>query len=227
MSAWGLGGVVWVWALVQERKGWRPGPGIVRQCWVSGRHCRVPGETGDLGVGMEIQCQFHPAGIPVPQVFQECGVPPKAMARAHRALAPIEEVGRLWTPAAGAEEEQPTTAAGNSLPRMVSWGCWVGGWARVWVLGGWVEPHLLSLCTPRCGSSASGWTEPGASGPGCPWRCAGTPAWHWTSRRKRRPAGPEPGGAGESQRGRGGGQVGGLVGGRGPNPGRAGRGGSF
>uniref|UniRef100_G1PWV2 Glypican 2 n=1 Tax=Myotis lucifugus TaxID=59463 RepID=G1PWV2_MYOLU len=53
------------------------------------------------------------------QVFQECGVPPKAMARAHRALAPMEEAGRLWTAAAGAEEEQPTTAAGNSLPRMV------------------------------------------------------------------------------------------------------------
>ncbi|XP_014391016.1 PREDICTED: glypican-2 [Myotis brandtii] len=52
------------------------------------------------------------------QVFQECGVPPKAMARAHRALAPMEEAGRLWTAAAGAEEEQPTTAAGNSLPRM-------------------------------------------------------------------------------------------------------------
>ncbi|XP_016073324.1 PREDICTED: glypican-2 [Miniopterus natalensis] len=52
------------------------------------------------------------------QVFQECGVPPKAMARAHRAPAPIEEVSRLWTPAAG-EEEPPTTAASNSLHEMV------------------------------------------------------------------------------------------------------------
>ncbi|EPQ04552.1 Glypican-2 [Myotis brandtii] len=66
------------------------------------------------------------------QVFQECGVPPKAMARAHRALAPMEEAGRLWTAAAGAEEEQPTTAAGNSLPRMAlditqeAAPCWTG-----------------------------------------------------------------------------------------------------
>lgn len=76
-------------------------------------------------------------GIPVPQVFQECGVPPKAMARAHRALAPMEEVGRRWTAAAGVEEEQPTTAAGNSLPRMVSWGVW-GGWVGRRVGVGWV-----------------------------------------------------------------------------------------
>ncbi|XP_036990897.2 glypican-2 [Artibeus jamaicensis] len=50
------------------------------------------------------------------QVFQECGVPPKATTRARRAPAPVEEVGRFWT--AGAEEELPTTAA-SMLPRMV------------------------------------------------------------------------------------------------------------
>ncbi|XP_046521961.1 glypican-2 [Equus quagga] len=52
------------------------------------------------------------------QVFQECGNPPPAPARARRAPAPREEVGRLWTGAA-AEEERPTTAAGTSLPRLV------------------------------------------------------------------------------------------------------------
>ncbi|KAF6356938.1 glypican 2 [Rhinolophus ferrumequinum] len=51
------------------------------------------------------------------QVFQECGGPPKAPARSRRAPASPEEVGRLWT--AGVEEERPTMAAGNSLPRLV------------------------------------------------------------------------------------------------------------
>eukprot|EP00070_Physeter_catodon_P047384 XP_028354278.1 glypican-2-like [Physeter catodon] len=52
------------------------------------------------------------------QVFQECGSPQPAPARARRAPAPREEVGRLWS-AAAAEEERPTTAAGASLPRLV------------------------------------------------------------------------------------------------------------
>lgn len=57
----------------------------------------------------------------VPKVFQECGSPQPARARARRAPAPREEVGRFWS-AAAAEEERPTTAAGASLPRLVSGG---------------------------------------------------------------------------------------------------------
>lgn len=144
-----------------------------------------------------MQCEFHHVwGVPVLQVFQECGVPPKAMARAHRAPAPIEEVSRLWTPAAG-EEEPPTTAASNSLHEMVSWGA-----GRVGVLGRWVGVRCsstCSLCVPRCGNSVNGWAGSEASGPGCRWRCVGTPAWQRTSRRRLRPAGPEPGRDGESQ----------------------------
>lgn len=52
------------------------------------------------------------------QVFHQCGTPPHAPARTRRAPAPREEVGRLWA-AAAALEEQPTTAAGTSLPRLV------------------------------------------------------------------------------------------------------------
>ncbi|XP_004442915.1 PREDICTED: glypican-2 [Ceratotherium simum simum] len=51
------------------------------------------------------------------QVFQECGSPQPAPARARRAPAPREEADRLWT--AAAAEERPTTAAGTSLPRLV------------------------------------------------------------------------------------------------------------
>nr|XP_019608242.1 PREDICTED: glypican-2 isoform X1 [Rhinolophus sinicus]XP_019608243.1 PREDICTED: glypican-2 isoform X1 [Rhinolophus sinicus] len=51
------------------------------------------------------------------QVFQECGGPPKAPARSRRAPAPPQEVGRLRT--VGVEEERPTMASGNSLPRLV------------------------------------------------------------------------------------------------------------
>lgn len=58
----------------------------------------------------------------VPKVFQECGSPQPARARARRAPAPREEVGRFWSAAAAAEEERPTTAAGASLPRLVSGG---------------------------------------------------------------------------------------------------------
>ncbi|KAF5918199.1 hypothetical protein HPG69_002840 [Diceros bicornis minor] len=53
------------------------------------------------------------------KVFQECGSPQPAPARARRAPAPREEADRLWTAAA---EERPTTAAGTSLPRLVSGG---------------------------------------------------------------------------------------------------------
>ncbi|XP_036760551.2 glypican-2 isoform X2 [Manis pentadactyla] len=52
------------------------------------------------------------------QVFHQCGTPPHAPARARRAPAPREEVGRLWA-AAAALEEQPTTVTGTSLPRLV------------------------------------------------------------------------------------------------------------
>lgn len=101
--------------------------------------------------------------FPVLQVFQECGGPPKAPARSRRAPAPPEEVGRLWT--VGVEEERPTMASGNSLPRLVSGGQaarghQVGGWARC--------SSAHSLCLSRCGSSVSGWAGSGASGPGCP-----------------------------------------------------------
>lgn len=58
---------------------------------------------------------------PVPKVFQECGSPQPARARARRAPAPREDVGRFWS-AAVAEEERPTSAAGASLPRLVSGG---------------------------------------------------------------------------------------------------------
>lgn len=98
----------------------------------------------------------HVWGVHVSQVFQECGVPPKAMARSRRAPAPIEEMGRLWTSAAGVEEERPTTAAGNSLPRMVS-----GGADRIRVLGG-----RTSAATPPALFARPGVGAAGAAGPG-------------------------------------------------------------
>lgn len=69
--------------------------------------------------------------FPVLQVFQECGGPPKAPARSRRAPAPPEEVGRLWT--VGVEEERPTMASGNSLPRLVSGGAGSAGASGWWV----------------------------------------------------------------------------------------------
>lgn len=61
----------------------------------------------------------------MPQVFQECGSPQPTPARARRAPAPREEVSRLWS--AAAAEERPATAAGSSLPQLVSRGrAWRG-----------------------------------------------------------------------------------------------------
>ena len=63
--------------------------------------------------------------FPMPQVFQECGSPQPTPARARRAPAPREEVSRLWS--AAAAEERPATAAGSSLPQLVSRGrAWRG-----------------------------------------------------------------------------------------------------
>ncbi|XP_006155793.2 glypican-2 isoform X1 [Tupaia chinensis] len=53
------------------------------------------------------------------QVFQECGPPDPVPARNRRAPAPREEMGRLWTSVAVADEERPTTAAGTNLHRLV------------------------------------------------------------------------------------------------------------
>eukprot|EP00069_Balaena_mysticetus_P002841 bmy_16100T0 len=92
---------------------------------------------------------------------QECGSPQPAPARARRAPAPREEVGRLWS-AAAAEEERPTTAAGASLPRLVSGGRQAGAQVRRGA-GGARTSSSRALFASRCGSSASGWA--GVRGP--------------------------------------------------------------
>lgn len=88
------------------------------------------------------------------QVFHQCGTPPHAPARTRRAPAPREEVGRLWA-AAAALEEQPTTAAGTSLPRLVSGTARAGGLAG----GRWGALQLPPL------SARPGVGAPRATGP--------------------------------------------------------------
>lgn len=201
----------WVSALVQEREGWRQGPGVGGQCGVSGRHfiCGNRECQGRFRCWREDTMSVSLCGgILVPQVFQECGVPPKAMTRARRAPAPVEEVGRFWT--AGAEEERPTTAAGM-LPRMVSWGqatcrCQAGEWACA------AAPPPLSA-RPGVGAPREVGPGPGLLGRAAPDGVWGPPYGH----------GHRTGGSTLLDRNWAGpvrpGQMGKVVGGRGPNPG--------
>ncbi|XP_028354276.1 glypican-2-like isoform X2 [Physeter macrocephalus] len=125
------------------------------------------------------------------QVFQECGSPQPAPARARRAPAPREEVGRLWS-AAAAEEERPTTAAGASLPRLV----WELRERLGRVRGFWAGLPLTVCGDPRVAADLSQEAAPCWTGAG-----RGRPGPAWTSitgegcpgvRRVRGPSPPPP-----------------------------------